>query len=499
MTTTGNIPTGAPPTAPSTVPPATGGTIRRSRLTKIVATLGPSTTTPEVIAKLFEAGVDVFRLNFSHGTHEDHGARLKILREMETRTGRPIAVMADLQGPKLRVATFANGPITLTAGQKFQLDLSKEPGDTHRVGMFHPEIFAALTPGTDLLLDDGRVRLRVESCGPDHAETTVISGTKLSDRKGVNVPGVVLPLSPLTKKDREDLVFALDSGVDWVALSFVQRPEDVAEARRLIGGRAALMSKLEKPQAIAHLAEIIEMSDGVMVARGDLGVELPAEDVPTLQKRIVRESRRAGKPVIVATQMLESMVSAPAPTRAEASDVATAVYDGADAVMLSAETASGDYPVEAVSMMDRIARRVEHDPLYRTIMDAQHPDPQQTAADAITAAARQVAHTIQAAAIVTYTTSGSTTLRAARERPEQPILCLTSVIGTARRLQLVFGVHAVHTEDIANFSEMVQKATRTAHKDGIALEGQRLVITAGVPFGTPGNTNILRIAWVEAE
>ncbi|MCG5243196.1 pyruvate kinase [Azospirillum doebereinerae] len=493
MTTTGTT-----ATAP-TGSPTSSSTIRRSRLTKIVATLGPSTTTPETIAKLFEVGVDVFRLNFSHGTHEDHGARLKVLREMEARTGRPIAVMADLQGPKLRVATFANGPITLTPGQSFRLDLSKEPGDTRRVGMFHPEIFAALTPGTDLLLDDGRVRLRVESCGPDFAETVVVSGTKLSDRKGVNVPGVVLPLSPLTKKDREDLVFALDSGVDWVALSFVQRPEDVAEARKLVAGRAALMSKLEKPQAIAHLDEIIELSDGIMVARGDLGVELPAEDVPTLQKRIVRESRRAGKPVIVATQMLESMVSAPAPTRAEASDVATAVYDGADAVMLSAETASGDYPIEAVSMMDRIARRVEHDPLYRTIMDAQHPDPQQTAADAITAAARQVAHTIQAAAIVTYTTSGSTTLRAARERPEQPILCLTSVIETARRLQLVFGVHAVHTEDIANFSEMVQKATRTAHKDGIALEGQRLVITAGVPFGTPGNTNILRIAWVEAE
>lgn len=500
MTTTGTTPTGASPTPTAA---AHGGPahppIRRSRLTKIVATLGPASTSPEMIRKLFETGVDVFRLNFSHGSHADHGARLKTLRELEADTGRPIAIMADLQGPKLRVATFANGPITLTAGQSFRLDLSKEPGDSTRVGMFHPEIFAALTPDTDLLLDDGRVRLRVVSCGPDHAETVVISGTKLSDRKGVNVPGVVLPLSPLTKKDREDLAFALEIGVDWVALSFVQRPEDVAEARRLIGGRASLLSKLEKPQAITHLAEIIEMSDGIMVARGDLGVELPAEDVPTLQKRIVRESRRAGKPVIVATQMLESMVSAPAPTRAEASDVATAVYDGADAVMLSAETASGDYPLEAVSIMDRITRRVEHDPLYRTIMDAQHPDPQQTAADAITAAARQVAHTIQAAAIVTYTTSGSTTLRAARERPEQPILCLTSALETARRLQLVFGVHAVHTSDVANFSEMVQKATRAAHKDGIALEGQRLVITAGVPFGTPGNTNILRIAWVEAE
>ena len=476
-----------------------GNPVRRYRLTKIVATLGPASSTPEMIRSLFEAGVDVFRLNFSHGTHEDHAKRLAVLRALETELDHPIAVMADLQGPKLRIGTFAEGPIALRAGQSFRLDLSRDPGDTTRVGMPHPEIFAALTPETDLLLDDGRVRLRVVDCSPEHANTVVVSGTKLSDRKGVNVPGVVLPLSPLTKKDREDLVFALDQGVDWVALSFVQRPEDVAEARKLIAGRAALLSKMEKPQAVAHLDQIIELSDGVMVARGDLGVELPAEDVPTIQKRIVRESRRAGKPVIVATQMLESMVTAPAPTRAEASDVATAVYDGADAVMLSAETASGDYPIEAVSIMDRIARRVEHDPLYRTIMDAQHPDPQQTAADAITAAARQVAHTIQAAAIVTYTTSGSTTLRAARERPEVPILCLTSSIETARRLQLAYGVHSVHSADVKDFGEMVQKAARAAHEDGLAVEGQRLVITAGVPFGTPGNTNILRIAWVEAE
>ncbi|MBP2310974.1 pyruvate kinase [Azospirillum soli] len=476
-----------------------GNPVRRFRLTKIVATLGPASSSPEMIRALFDAGVDVFRLNFSHGTHEDHAQRLATIRALEAELDHPIAVMADLQGPKLRVGTFAKGPIELKVGQRFRLDLSTTPGDSSRVGMPHPEIFAALKPETDLLLDDGKVRLRVVDCSPDHADTVVVSGTRLSDRKGVNVPGVVLPLSPLTRKDREDLVFALDQGVDWVALSFVQRPEDVAEARKLIAGRAALLSKLEKPQAVSHLDEIIELSDGVMVARGDLGVELPAEDVPTIQKRIVRESRRAGKPVIVATQMLESMVGAPAPTRAEASDVATAVYDGADAVMLSAETAAGSYPVEAVSIMDRIARRVEHDPLYRTIMDAQHPDPQQTSADAITAAARQVAHTIQAAAIVTYTTSGSTTLRAARERPEVPILCLTSNIETARRLQLAYGVHSVHSADVNDFNEMVQKAARAAHEDGIAVEGQRLVITAGVPFGTPGNTNILRIAWVEAE
>ena len=470
---------------------------RRYRQTKVVATLGPSSSSPEMIRALFDAGVDVFRLNFSHGSHEDHGERVRALRALERATGRPVAIMADLQGPKLRLGTFANGPVALTAGQRFRLDLSTAPGDERRVGMPHPEIFAALKADTDLLLDDGKVRLRVVDCGPDFAETVVVSGTRLSDRKGVNVPDVVLPLSPLTAKDRADLAFALDQGVDWIALSFVQRPEDVAEARKLIDGRAALLSKMEKPQAIQHLERIVELSDGVMVARGDLGVELPPEDVPTIQKRIVREARRAGKPVIVATQMLESMISAPAPTRAEASDVATAIFDGADAVMLSAETASGAYPIEAVSIMDRIARRVEHDPLYRTMMDAQHPDPQETAADAITAAARQVAHTIHAAAIVTYTTSGSTTLRAARERPEVPILCLTATVAASRRLVLAYGVHSVLTEDIRNFSDMVHKATRIAYAHGLAEDGQRLVITAGVPFGMPGSTNILRIAWVE--
>ncbi|MDR6775435.1 pyruvate kinase [Azospirillum sp. BE72] len=476
--------------SPSGLPP-------RQRKTKIVATLGPSSSTPERIRELFVTGVDVFRLNFSHGSHADHGERLRVIREMEQEFGRPIAIMADLQGPKLRLATFRDGSITLSPGQALRLDLSPEPGDGTRVGMPHPEIFAALRPGAELLLDDGRVRLSVTACGSDHADTVVVSGTRLSDRKGVNVPGVVLPLSALTQKDRLDLSFALEQHVDWVALSFVQRPEDVAEARRLIGGRAALLSKMEKPQAIEHLELIVELSDGVMVARGDLGVELPPEDVPALQKRIVREARLAGKPVIVATQMLESMVSAPAPTRAEASDVATAVYDGADAVMLSAETASGEYPVEAVSIMDRIAQRVEADPLYRKIVESQHPSLQETSADAITAAAGQVARTIHAAAIVTYTTSGSTTLRASRERPDVPVLCLTSSMATARRLQLAYGVHSLHTRDIGSFSEMVQKAVRYAHASGLAQEGQRVVITAGVPFGVPGNTNILRIAWVE--
>ncbi|MEI6985872.1 MAG: pyruvate kinase, partial [Rhodospirillaceae bacterium] len=436
---------------------------RRYRLTKVVGTLGPASSSPAMIKALFEAGVDVFRLNFSHGSHEDHAARIRNIRALEEEISRPIAIMADLQGPKLRIGTFAAGPITIKPGMLFLLDLSLVPGDQSRVGLPHPEIFSALNIGTELLLDDGKVRLRVTACGTTFAMTEVVAGDHLSDRKGVNVPNVVLPLSPLTNKDQTDLAFALNHGVDWVALSFVQRPEDVAEARRLISGRAALMSKIEKPSAIAYLDQIIELSDGLMVARGDLGVELPAEDVPSLQKTIIRDARRAGKPVIVATQMLESMVSAPTPTRAEASDVATAVYDGADAVMLSAETASGAYPIEAVAMMNRIAHRVERDPMYRTIMDARHPDPRHTSADAITAAAHQVAHTVGAAAIVTYTTSGSTTLRAARERPEVPIICLTSKLETARRLVLAYATHTVHTTDVSSVSEMVVKACRIAY------------------------------------
>ena len=471
--------------------------IRRHRQTKIVATLGPASSTKDMIRALCNAGADVFRLNFSHGTADDHRERMRLIREVELELGRPIAVLGDLQGPKLRVGTFANGPIKLEAGQSFRLDLDKTAGDTKRVGMPHPEIFAALAPNTELLLDDGKVKLRVVKCGADFADTIVVTGHALSDRKGVNVPDVVLPLSPLTAKDRADLEVAMEIGVDWVALSFVQRAEDIMEAQKLVNKRAAVLAKIEKPAAVRNLLSIIELADGVMVARGDLGVEMPPENVPRTQKLIVREARRIGKPVIVATQMLESMITNATPTRAEASDVATAVYDGADAIMLSAESASGQYPVEAVMMMDRIARHTQEDPAYHTGIAAQHPDLQHTSADAITAAARQIAETVDAVAIATYTTSGSTTLRAARERPEVPIMCLTSKLETARRLMLSFGVHAVHTSDVTTFSEMVKKAAQIALRDGLGHVGQTIVITAGVPFGTPGNTNVVRLATID--
>jgi len=471
--------------------------MRRQHRTKIVATLGPATSSAEKIAELFDVGVDVFRLNFSHGSQEDHKTNSDIIRALEAETGRPIAILMDLQGPKLRIGAFTKGSISLKEGTDFRLDRDETEGDQDRVSLPHPEIYQAIEPGTNLLLDDGRIRLKVEKCGADFAQCTVITGGDLSNRKGVNVPGVVLPLSPLTRKDQDDLRFGLDLGVDWVGLSFVQRPEDIAEARKLISGRAAICAKLEKPAAIERLEEIIDLSDAVMVARGDLGVEMPPEDVPVLQKRIIRTCRQTGKPVIVATQMLESMIDAPTPTRAEASDVATAVYDGSDAVMLSAETAVGRYTVEATSMMNRIIERVERAPNYRHMIDADALEPEATAADAISAAARQVARTLSASAIVTFTTSGSTTLRAARERPEVPIIGLTPNVKTARRLTVVWGVHTVHSSDARDFQDMVTKASHFAVADGFALENDRIIITAGVPFGTPGATNVLRVTRVE--
>jgi len=473
--------------------------MRRQRNAKIVATLGPASSDAPTIRALFDAGADVFRLNFSHGTHEQHRERFEIIRRIERDTGRPIGILLDLQGPKLRVGAFADGFIDLVPGETFRLDLDSAAGGKTRAPLPHPEIFAALTPGTHLLLDDGKVHLHVEHCGADFAHTRVIAGGPLSDRKGVNVPGVILPLSAITDKDRQDLEFGLSLGIDWLALSFVQRPADIAEVRDLVAGRAVIMAKLEKPTAIKQLEAIVAASDGIMVARGDLGVEMPPEQVPTVQRRILRACRNAGKPVIVATQMLESMVSSPVPTRAEASDVATAIYDGADAVMLSAESASGQHPVEAVAMMDRIIREVEKDPYYRKVTDANHTPPQSTAADAICAALRDAAHTVGAKATITYTSSGFSSMRAARERPEAPILSLTPDRSTARRLALVWGVHSVFTMETTDINTMTDLACKTALHEGFAEPGDNVVIAAGVPFGQPGTTNMLRLAKVRAD
>jgi pyruvate kinase len=471
--------------------------MRRRRRTKIVATLGPASSTMEVLSRLYETGADVFRLNFSHGSHDDHAARIDIIRALEKKYDRPIGILADVQGPKLRVGKFGGGRVHLQTGQPFRLDLNPTPGDMRRVQLPHPEIIGAASIGTMLLLDDGKLRLRVTHARADHLETEIVTGGPLSDRKGVNVPDMVLPIPALTKKDREDLAFALEHGVDYIGLSFVQRPEDVAEAKEIAAGRAWIMTKLEKPQALENLDAILALSDAVMVARGDLGVELPPEEVPLAQKRIVRAARQLGIPVVVATQMLESMISAPAPTRAEASDVATAVFDGADAVMLSAETAAGQYPYEAVNIMDRIVARVELDPGWRQTIDASRPAPDANTAGAIATAAQQVAQTIGARAIAAYTHSGITALRVARERPQCPVLGLTPDEATARRMAVVWGVHALVTPDAHSMTEAVARAARLAHQEGFASRGDEIVVTAGVPFGQTGSTNALRVAVVK--
>jgi pyruvate kinase len=468
--------------------------MKRERSARILATLGPASSTRERIRALAEAGADVFRLNFSHGSHEDHAERYRLIRAVEAELGRPIGVLMDLQGPKLRVGRFAEGKVALMPGAPFRLDLDPTPGDARRANLPHPEIFAALEAGTALLLDDGKLRLRVDACGADFADTTVLVGGTLSDRKGVNVPGVLLPISPLTAKDRADLDFGLALGVDWVALSFVQRPEDIREARELVGDRAWIMAKLEKPAAIDALEPIIALADGVMVARGDLGVELPPQQVPVLQRRIVRAARAAGRPVVVATQMLESMISSPVPTRAEASDVATAIYDGADAVMLSAESASGQYPVEAVSIMHGIVCEVERDPAWRAGLEASHTPAAANTPDAICCALRRVAGLLEPAATVAYTSSGFSALRASRERPVAPILALTPQPATARRLALVWGVHALPFEEVHDVAEMVEHAARAVQNLGFGSAGDAVVVIAGLPFGQRGSTNLLHVA-----
>jgi pyruvate kinase len=470
--------------------------MRRLRRTKVVATLGPASSNPAIISRLFEAGADVFRINMSHTPHDRMRELVGAIRAIEHNYNRPIGILVDLQGPKLRVGSFANGSAMLDNGASFVLDADPKPGDATRVHLPHPEIFDGVRPGHALLLDDGKIRLLATETGKQRIVTRVEVGGKLSDRKGVSLPDSVIPFSALTPKDRSDLDAALDAGIDWIGLSFVQRPDDVAEAKKIARGRAAVMVKIEKPQAVRRLDEIIEIADALMVARGDLGVEMPLEKVPGIQKQITRIARRAGKPVVVATQMLESMISSPVPTRAEVSDVATAIFDGADAVMLSAESAAGQFPVESVATMNRIAEEVESEDTYHMIMKAQHAEPEATGADAIAAAARQIADTLDLSAIICWTSSGSTALRVARERPQVPIVALSPNVQTGRRLSVAWGVHCIVTEDARDPGDMVERACRLAFKDGFAKAGRRVIIVAGVPLGTPGATNMLRIAFV---
>jgi pyruvate kinase len=473
--------------------------MRRLRRAKIVATLGPASSNPEMIGKLFAAGADVFRINMSHTSQERMRELVAMIRNVEQDTGRPIGILVDLQGPKLRLGTIAGGSIAVKPGDTVVLDQNPAIGDATRIYLPHPEIFAGVEPGHTLLIDDGKVRLTVTEALPDKITTRVVVGGKLSDRKGVSVPDSTIPFSALADKDRSDLEAALETGIDWIALSFIQRPEDIAEAKKITRGRALIMAKIEKPQAVHRLAEILDVADALMVARGDLGVEMPLEKVPGVQKQMTRLGRATGKPVVVATQMLESMISSPVPTRAEVSDVATAIYEGADAVMLSAESAAGQFPVEAVATMSRIALETERDPLYRGILDAQRTEPEPTGADAIAGAARNIADTLDLAAVICWTSSGSTGLRMARERPRAPVVALTPIIATGRRLAVVWGVHSVITEDAHDQDDMVDRACRIAFKEDFARPGQRVIVVAGVPLGTPGATNMLRIAYVGGE
>jgi pyruvate kinase len=474
-------------------------TMRRDRRTKILATLGPASENPEMIAKLFQAGADVFRLNMSHLPREKLKERVEMIRAVEAKFKRPIAILADLQGPKLRVGAFEGDGAMLVPGQNFTLDADKTPGTKDRVHLPHPEILSSLEPGHTVLIDDGKLRLRVKSVKQGSATTSVEVAGKISNRKGVSLPDTTIPVAAMTEKDRSDLEAALDAGVDWIALSFVQRPEDVAEVKKVARGRALVMSKLEKPQAITRLDEIMEISDAVMVARGDLGVEMPLEKVPGIQKRIIRAARRLGKPVVVATQMLESMITSPVPTRAEVSDVATAVYDGADAVMLSAESASGQYPIDAVATMSRIAEEVEQDQNYWSIMRTLNAAPEATGSDAIAAASHQITDTLNIKTVAAWTFSGSTAFRIARERPNSTVIALTPSVNTARRLALVWGVHSIRTKDASDIDDMAFRACKFALREGYSSVGDRIIIVAGMPFGTPGATNMVRIAFVNQE
>ncbi|MBS0242202.1 MAG: pyruvate kinase [Proteobacteria bacterium] len=467
--------------------------MRRERKAKIVATLGPASSSPAMIEKLFDAGADVFRLNFSHGTQEDHKARLDAIRALEAKKGRPIGILQDLQGPKIRIGTLKAGPVMLKTGDELVFRLDREPGDAQSVALPHPEVFENMMPGHRIMIDDGKLQLECVGAEKERIRARIVVGGMLSDRKGVNLPQTELSISPLTPKDRADLAFGLDMGVDWIALSFVQRPSDIIEAQGLIKGRAGVLAKIEKPAALGRMDDIVALVDAVMVARGDLGVEIPPEDVPGRQKELVRLCRQAGKPVIVATQMLESMIKSPSPTRAEASDVATAIYDSADAVMLSAESASGDWPVEAVSMMSRIIEHTENHKLYRSIIEALQPTPEHTTAHAVAAAAADIADAIEAKAIVAYTESGTTALRAARKRPQVPILSLSSTPLTARRLALLWGSHSVATSEIHSYDEMVERAKEIAISEGFAKTGDRIVIVAGIPFAQQGTTNNVRV------
>ncbi len=469
----------------------------RKRFAKILATVGPASTAAEMLKLLHEVGVDAFRLNFSHGTHADHARTIKAIRKIEETTGESIAIVADLQGPKIRVGAFETGQIQLKYGETVQITAHEGKGKPGHIVMPHKDLILALQPGDVLKFDDGKLMVTITEKQEDKLLGRVDIGGVLRDKKGVNIIGTVLPVSAMTDKDRKDLAFALENGVDYIALSFVQKVKDVMEASEHIAGRAGLIVKIEKPSAVEDIEHILDLADAAMVARGDLGVELPLEQVPVVQRKIISVARRLGKPVIVATHMLESMIDAATPTRAEASDVATAIYQGADAVMLSAETAVGRHPATAVAIMDRIIKAAEHDPTYPDTTTSSHLRPETTVNDAISQSIHSIADVLGCKAVLGFTRTGSTVLRIARERPPCPILGLTTNKDVASRLALIWGVRPVVMDDPKGFADMLETTQAIAITQADCTSGDKIIIAAGIPFGRPGTTDTLKIATID--
>ncbi len=463
------------------------------RRAKIVCTLGPATSSPEQIRTLVDAGMDVARLNMSHGSHEDHARSYRLVREASDAKGHGVGIFADLQGPKIRLETFAEGRVMLEVGQTWTITVRDVPGDAVICGTTYKGLPGDVAPGDPILIDDGKIRLRVTEVNETDVTTEVIVGGPVSNNKGINLPGVAVSVPALSEKDIKDLRFALHLAVDFIALSFVRSAADADDVRRIMheeGVLVPLIAKIEKPQAIENLDEIIKAFDGFMVARGDLGVECPLEDVPFLQKRVVDKARRNAKPVIVATQMLESMIVNPAPTRAEASDVANAVLDGADAVMLSGETSVGAYPFEAVRTMARIITSTENHALKSMAAIDWQP---RTPGGVIAKAAAEVAERIGASYLVAFTQSGDSARRLARYRGSIPVLAFTPEAMVRSQLSLTWGVETFLTQMVEHTDEMVRQVDEALLQIGRVKEGERVVIIAGSPPGIPGSTNALRI------
>ncbi len=474
--------------------------MKRNRKAKILATLGPASSSQKIIEDMFIGGCDVFRLNFSHDTIENHRKNLETIRNLEKKYNHATCVLADLQGPKLRIGTLKNKEENLKKGNIFKLDLDNAIGNNERVNFPHQDIYEHLTPNTILLIDDGKIKLQIKEQKKDYLLTEVLNDGIISNNKGVNIPDIILPIESLTNKDKSDMKKALEMGVDWIALSFVQKAEDVLKLKELVNNKALVMAKIEKPSAVKNLDAIIQASDGIMIARGDLGVEMQTHKVPIVQKKIINRCRYFGKPVVVATQMLESMVVNFSPTRAEASDVANAIYDGSDAVMLSGESAVGKYPIEAVKVMNNIIESVESDKdNFNLAMEEIIIKKKVDTTDAITNAAYYIAKNAGAKAVITFSVSGKTTIRMAKERAPVQIIGLSPNLSTARYLQLVWGVNSCHGEDAQSASEMVSIACSLAKEKKLVKQDDNVIITAGVPFGNAGSTNLLRIAKIIEE